>query len=168
MEQKLEEKSESTRGRKNESSIRGGGAPFGVDRDPTDYSNSSYMQNNDKLRGGKKTNNYFYNNDVNNIRNNLQPKKKDLQEGEEAFNIFKKNIKERGTRGIFSIRRCFMIYDVDNTRLLTFANFYKFINNFMIPLSRNQSAALFHLFDANNKGAIIYDELINELCDNFN
>ena len=37
----MEGKQESLRGRKNETTIRGGGAPFGVDRDPTDYSTSN-------------------------------------------------------------------------------------------------------------------------------
>ena len=197
MEQNLEEKSETGRGKKNATSVRGGGAPYGVDRDPTDYSTSNYMNyDNTKLPDKKKVNNYIndndynnynnnynnyndnnynnynnnYNNDINQMRNNLQPKRENLQlrEGENALKILKNCIKERGTRGIMGMRRSFMIYDIDNTRLLSFVNFYKYINSFLIPLSRNQSAALFHLYDNKNKGEICYDDLISELCDNFN
>jgi hypothetical protein len=45
-EQALEGKQESLRGRKNETSIRGGGAPFGVDRELKDYSTSNMNNNN--------------------------------------------------------------------------------------------------------------------------
>ena len=40
IEQKLEGKQESLRGRKNQTSKKGG-APFGVDKEPTDYSTSN-------------------------------------------------------------------------------------------------------------------------------
>ena len=54
-----------------------------------------------------------------------------------------------------------MIDDEDNAHILTFENFYKYLNNFLIPLSRNQATALFKLYDKKNSGEIIYDNLIN-------
>ena len=89
-------------------------------------------------------------------------------EGESALNILKDIILQRGTRGILGMRRCFMIDDEDNAHILTFENFYKYINNFLIPLSRNQTAALFKLFDKRNSGEIIYDNLVNEIVGNLN
>ena len=198
LEQAMEEKQESMRGRKNKTSIRGGGAPYGVDRDPTDYSTSNMnnaKETNNKLRAGRKNNNYNeqmnikdnltenknnnYNNEYNNDYNYRKPhqyqtqnqetyqKRASQTSGEEGLNILKDIIRQRGSRGILGMRRCFMIYDEDNSRTLTFENFNKYITNFLIPLSRNQVASLFKLYDGENKGEINYDSLINELLGKF-
>ena len=53
-------------------------------------------------------------------------------------------------------------------KITTFENFFKYINNFLIPLSRNQAASLFKLYDKKNCGEIIYDNLINEIVGNLN
>ena len=197
LEQAMEEKQESMRGRKNKTSIRGGGAPYGVDRDPTDYSTSNMnndKEKNNKLRAGRKNNHYNeqmnkdhlaenknnnYNNEYNNDYNYRKPyqyqtqnqetyqKRASQTSGEEGLNILKDIIRQRGSRGILGMRRCFMIYDEDNSRTLTFENFNKYITNFLIPLSRNQVASLFKLYDGENKGEINYDSLINELLGKF-
>ena len=65
------------------------------------------------------------------------------------------------------MRRCFMIYDEDNTRILTFDNFNKYISSFLIPLNRNQASALFKLYDRQNSGEINYDSLVNDLLGKF-
>ena len=65
------------------------------------------------------------------------------------------------------MRRCFMIYDEDNTRVLTFDNFNKYISSFLIPLNRNQASALFKLYDRQNSGEINYDSLVNDLMGKF-
>ena len=197
LEQAMEEKRESIRGRKNETSIRGGGAPYGVDREPTDYSTSNMnnaKETNNKLRAGRKNNNYNeqmnkdnltenknnnYNNEYNNDYNYRKPyqyqtqnqetyqKRGSQSSGEAGLNILKDIIRQRGSRGILGMRRCFMIYDEENSRTLTFENFNKYITNFLIPLSRNQVAALFRLYDRENTGEINYDSLINELLGKF-
>ena len=167
LEQALEKK-ESMKGRKNETSIRGGGAPFGVDREPTDYSTSNMMnnENNKKLRGRKSNN---YEEERENLRENknknqiFDSKYNSQTDGESALNNFKDIIKKRGPRGILGMRRCFMIFDDDNSKSLTFENFEKYINNFLIPLSRNQVIALFKLYDKQNSGVINYDSLINDV-----
>ena len=81
-------------------------------------------------------------------------------EGEDALNIIKDTIRQRGSRGILGMRRCFMIYDEDNSRVLTFDNFNKYISRFLIPLNRNQASALFKLYDRQNFGEMNYDSLI--------
>ena len=157
LEQNLEEKQESIRGRKNLTS--NGMAPFGVDKEPVDYGTS-----NDKLRSKKKEE------DKKQYQNQIQTQYQKFSyqaEGESALNILKDTILQRGTRGILGMRRSFMIDDdEDNNHILTFENFYKYITNFLIPLSRNQSASLFKLFDKKNSGEIIYDNLINEIVEN--
>ena len=179
LEQNLEEKQENIRNKKNYTS--GGMAPFGVDKEPMEY--NTYSKN--KLKGAKKKiyeeepkeeNNMEYNNYINTGNKKIYPYQNQNQtqyqkfsyqaEGESALNILKDIIYQRGTRGILGMRRCFMIDDEDNNRILTFENFYKYINNFLIPLSRNQAAALFKLFDKKNTGEIIYDNLINEIVGN--
>ena len=184
IEQALEEKQGLMKGRKNETSIRGGGAPFGVDREPTDYSTSNMInnENNKKLRG-RKNNNYdeqrdnLNENDYNYRKSNqsqnqnrnqiLYQKNISQSEGESALNILKDIIKKRGPRGILGMRRCFMIFDDDNSKTLTFENFDKYINNFLIPLSRNQVISLFKLYDKQNLGEINYDSLINDIVGKF-
>jgi len=189
LEHALEEKQESIRGRKNETSVRGGGAPFGVDREPTDYSTSNMnnIKDNNKLRAGRK--NKYENNEQMNVRENLIGNKNDYNykkpyqyqnqnqtvyqkstsqaAGEAALNILKDTIKQRGSRGILGMRRCFMIYDEGNSRILTFDNFYKYITSFLIPLSRNQADSLFKLYDRQNTGEINYDSLVNEIIGKF-
>ena len=193
LEHNLEERHESIRGRKNETSIRGGGAPFGTDKEPTDYSTSNMNNindNNKKLRAGRK--NKYDNNDQINVKENLMGNKNNDNDynyrkpyqyqnqnqtqyqkstsqaaGESALNILKDVIKQRGSRGILGMRRCFMIYDDSNSRVLTFDNFYKYVTNFLIPLSRNQAAALFKLYDRQNTGEISYDTLVNEILGKF-
>ena len=185
LERALENKQDSMRGRKNETSVMGGGAPFGVDKEPTDYSTSNMNninENNNRLRA-KQNRNYNdvknnlsvkdnYNDNKNDYRRpyqfQLQSRKSESQsEGEAALEILKDTIKQRGSRGILGMRRCFMIYDEENSRILTFDNFYKYITSFLIPLTRNQSIALFKLFDKQNTAEINYDSLINELISNF-
>ena len=182
LEQNLEEKqgNENIRAKKNITS--GGKAPFGVDDEPVDYSNSK-----NKLRGNKKKiyeeepkeeNNIEYNNYINANNKKSYPYQNQMQtqyqkfsyqaEGESALNILKDTILQRGPRGILGMRRCFMIDDEDNVHILTFENFFKYINNFLIPLSRNQAASLFKLYDKKNCGEIIYDNLINEIVGNLN
>ena len=193
LEQNMEERSESIRGRKNKTSIRDGGAPFGVDKEPTDYSTSNMNNindNNKKLRAGRKKN--YDNNEQTNVKENLMGNKNNDNDynyrkpyqyqaqnqtqyqkstsqaaGESALNILKDVIRQRGSRGILGMRRCFMIYDDSNSRVLTFDNFYKYVTNFLIPLSRNQAAALFKLYDRQNTGEISYDSLVNEILGKF-
>ena len=182
LEQNLEEKqgNENLRAKKNITS--GGKAPFGVDNEPIDYISSK-----NKLRGNKKRiydeepkeeNNIEFNNYINDnnkktytYQNQMQTQYQKFSyqaEGESALNILKDTILQRGSRGILGMRRSFMIDDEDNAHILTFEHFYKYINNFLIPLSRNQAAALFKLYDKKSSGEIIYDNLINEIVGNIN
>ena len=154
----------------------------------------NYSNNNDKktrLRIGKKRDikdnlsenkkdNYnninYYNNEYANDYNYRKPyqyqghnqKNISLSNGEDALNILKDTIKQRGSRGILGTRRCFMIYDEDNKRVLTFDNFIKYISSFLIPLNRNQASTLFKLYDRQNSGNINYVPLVNDLMGKFN
>ena len=195
LEKAIGEKQQSLRGRKNDSSIKGGGAPFGVDRDLNDYLSNNNNDNN-KLRSQRnkknydeneqkdnkdnlnenKNDNYNNNNEYNysNRYKNRKPqqypesqtqyqKSNSLTTGEMALNTLKDAMKKRGSRGIMGMRRCFMIYDEDNSGKLTFQNFYKYITRFLIPLTKGNAAALFKLYDRQVSGVINYDSLIKEL-----
>jgi Ca2+-binding EF-hand superfamily protein len=175
LDQAIEEKQVSLRGRKNESSIRGGGAPFGVDRDLNDY--NSNINDNNKLRSQRNKRNDNYNNEVNYNNKYKMPqqyqenqtqyqKSNSLATGEAALNVLKNTLKKRGPRGIMGMRRCFMIYDEDNSRTLTFHNFYKYITSFLIPLSKVNATSLFKLYDRQTSGVINYDSLIKEIVGN--
>jgi Ca2+-binding EF-hand superfamily protein len=187
IEHALEEKQESIRGRKNETSVRDGGAPFGVDKEPTDYSTSN-MNDNAYLRNKKNiykeqmdikegltanSNDKYSQNYKKEYNTKYQPQKlnkyyNNESQGEEALNILKDIIRQRGTRGVFGMRRSFMIYDDENSKVLNFDNFNKYITSFLIPLTRNQIQALFKLYDKNRTGEILYDTLINDIVENLN
>ena len=155
LEQNLEEKvTDNIRGKKNQTS--GGMVPYGIDKEQEDYLPKN------KLRANKKTSPY---------KDQMQTQYQKFSyqaEGESALNVLKETILQRGPRGIMSMRRCFMIDDEDNAHILTFENFYKYLNNYLIPLSRSQASALFKLYDKKSCGEIIYDNLINEIVGNLN
>ena len=155
LEQNLEEKvTDNIRGKKNQTS--GGMVPYGIDKEQEDYVPKN------KLRANKKTSPY---------KDQMQTQYQKFSyqaEGESALNVLKETILQRGPRGIMSMRRCFMIDDEDNAHILTFENFYKYLNNYLIPLSRSQASALFKLYDKKSCGEIIYDNLINEIVGNLN
>ena len=175
LEHNLEEKQEREKIRAKKNITSGGMAPFGVDEEPSEYSNNN---NKNKLRGNKKRTyeeepKEEISNDYNNYIKKTNPYQEQAQtqyqkfsyqaEGENALNLLRDTILQRGTRGILGMRRCFMIDDEDNAHILTFENFYKYLKNFLIPLSRNQASALFKLYDKKNSGEIIYDNLVNEI-----
>ena len=178
LEQNLEEKQANDNIRAKKNITSGGSAPYGVDKELDDYSKNKLRSNKKKIYEEEpQEENVEFNNYINEKRksypyqNQMQTQYQKFSyqaEGESALNILKDIILQRGTRGILGMRRCFMIDDEDNAHILTFENFYKYINNFLIPLSRNQTAALFKLFDKRNSGEIIYDNLVNEIVGNLN
>lgn len=112
-------------------------APFGTDSEPVNYSTSN-----------------------NPNRGNLRSKKKqNLQdECEDVLCLFRNKMAARGTRGIMSMRRAFMIADDDNSKTIDINEFNKFCHDYRIGINESQIKELFEKFDRNGNGTIDYDE----------
>ena len=110
--------------------------PYGIDNEPINYSTSNRPEG----RRSEKLSKY-----------------------ESPFTIFKNKIKNRGSRGIMSLRRTFMIYDDNNSDIITFQQFQKYIYDFRIPITDDQIKGVFNLFDKEKKGEINYVNLIGAI-----
>ena len=80
----------------------------------------------------------------------------------------RKIISRRGTRGIMSIRREFMIADNDNSKTIDINEFKKFCHDYRIPLEENEIKLLFSELDINRNGKIDYEEFLKGMVGEMN
>jgi Ca2+-binding EF-hand superfamily protein len=116
--------------------------PYGTTQDQTDYTNLLHPKG-----------------DLNGIK---------LNKNEKPIDIFRKKIFARGPRGIFSMRRTFMLYDDDKSCNLNMKQFDKFIRDFRINITEKEKNDIFKQFDKNNSGVMNYKDLINDLIGTMN
>ncbi len=164
--------------------------PWGVDDEPVDYStysqqkggrklfnktnqdnfsNYNYNNNNNNFNNNNNNNNYNDNNINNNYnyyyrKNNQQQNKKI----EDPFLILKNTIKKRGTRGIMSLLRYFMIANESYNHTINFDLFDQYLKDYRIPISEEDEKKIFEKFDINKSGLINYDNLVNEIIGELN
>ena len=119
-----------------------GSVPYGIDNDTTDYSNLLHPKG-----------------DLNGIR---------LNKIDDPLTVFRKKIAARGTRGIMSLRRTFMLYDENKNNKLSEKEFHKYIEDYRIDISEENEKKLFKSFDKNNSGDIDYKEFVDTLVGNLN
>ena len=117
-------------------------APFGTDDIPTNYSTSNNPNR-------AQNSNYKYDNTNNNKIN-----------ADEILKKMKNKMTARGTRGIMSIRRAFMIADDDNSKTVNLNEFKKFCHDYRLGFNEDEVKELFKKFDKDNSGNIDYDEFI--------
>jgi len=89
----------------------------------------------------------------------------------EADNLLMKvrdKVAARGTRGIFGLRRTFMIYEDPKTKTLNMDNFTKIFENFRMGLNSKDVVTLFNSFDTNKSGDIDYEEFLKGLTGEMN
>ena len=77
-------------------------------------------------------------------------------------------ISRRGSRGIMSIRREFMIADDDNSKTIDLKEFKKFCHDYRIPLNENEIQILFNEIDRNGSGKIDYEEFLRGVVGEMN
>ena len=77
-------------------------------------------------------------------------------------------ISKRGSRGIMSIRREFMIADNDNNKTVSIDTFKKFCHDYRIDLTNNEINLLFAELDKNKIGVIDYQEFLNNVIGEMN
>jgi len=123
-------------------------SPFGVSDQKTSYETSNSNQGRSGIPNKKGVN--------------------DALLEESVVDKFRSKLKARGTRGIMSIRRCFMICDDDNSKSLNFYELDKICNDYRFGLSKNEVQALFKAFDLNNNGSIDYEEFLHGVVGEMN
>ena len=77
-------------------------------------------------------------------------------------------ISRRGTRGIMSIRREFMIADNDNNKTVDINEFRKFCHDYRIPINDKEIQVLFSELDINRNGKIDYEEFLKGVIGEMN
>lgn len=97
-----------------------------------------------------------------------QGKVADVQREEASIDKFRNKLKARGSRGIMSIRRCFMIADDDGSKTLNFYELDKICNDYRIGLTKTEVQYLFKFFDLNNNGSIDYEEFLHGVVGEMN
>ena len=160
--------------------------PWGVDDEPVDYSTYSQQKGGRKLfnkNNQDNFSNYNYNNNNNNYNNNNNNennvnnnynyyyRKNNQQQNkkiEDPFLILKNTIKKRGTRGIMSLLRYFMIANESYNHTINFDLFDQYLKDYRIPISEEDEKKIFEKFDINKSGLINYDNLVNEIIGELN
>ena len=69
-------------------------------------------------------------------------------------------MRQRGARGILSLKRVFKIIDDSNDGLIDYAEFMKAIKDYRIQVTPEEAHFLFGIFDVNQDGVISYDEFL--------
>lgn len=118
-------------------------APFGVSEGRTNYSTSNRAEN----YSGK---------------NNFSNK------GDDVIIKFREKISARGTRGIFGLRRSFMIADDNNSKTIDVEEFAKLIRDYRYDLSEADRRKLFNIMDVDRTGEINYEEFLRGIVGEMN
>ena len=158
--------------------------PWGVDDEPVDYSaysqkggkklfNKSNQDNFSNYNYNNNNNNNNYNNNNENLNNNYnyyyrKNNQQQNQKIEDPFSILKNIIKKRGTRGIMSLLRYFMIANESYNHTINFDLFDQYLKDYRIPISEEDEKKIFEKFDVNKNGLINYDNLVNEIIGELN
>ena len=116
--------------------------PFGVDENPTDYSNQLHPKG-----------------DLNGIK---------LNKSDDVISIFRKKIISRGLRGIMSLRRSFVLLDENKSNKLKKKQFHKFLEDYRYNLPINFENKLFDIFDTKKSECIDYNEFISQILGTMN
>ena len=154
--------------------------PFTYSR-PKSINNINEEEENINIKENKETNvNNFRNRDFNTTQApfGLDPhpknekifSKKNIKNDNvnEIFEKLRNIISKRGSRGIMSIRREFMIADNDNNKTVNIDSFKKFCLDYRINLTDKEINLLFAELDTNKNGAIDYPEFLNNVIGEMN
>ena len=94
--------------------------------------------------------------------------KYNLNKIEDVILHLRDNIIKRGTRGIMSLRRTFMLMDENNNKKVEFAEFENIFKKYRFNISDEEINSLFRYFDKDNSGYIDYGEFVNGITGNLN
>ena len=81
---------------------------------------------------------------------------------------FKKELEDRGGRGLIGLRRQFKIFDANNNGTLDFYEFKKAFEDYEVNVHPKDAENLFKSFDMNHDGKVQYGEFFNMLVGTLN
>ena len=108
--------------------------------------------------------------DTNEEKNSKEIKEKNINKNKspEIIEKLRNIIAKRGSRGIMSIRREFMIADNDNNKTVNISAFKKFCHDYRINLNDNEINILFTELDLNKNGVIDCQEFLKGVIGEMN
>ena len=138
--------------------------------------NRKDLNNNEDEKDLNSANNYrnrdFYSSKVPfGVDENEEKNKNNMMQVDKSLPVIEKLrtvISKRGSRGIMSIRREFMIADDDNNKTVDMNEFKKFCHDYRIPLTENEIQTLFNELDINRNGKIDYEEFLRGVVGEMN
>ena len=138
--------------------------------------NRKDLNNNEDEKDLNNANNYrnrdFYSSKVPfGVDENEEKNKNNMMQVDKSLPVIEKLrtvISKRGSRGIMSIRREFMIADDDNNKTVDMNEFKKFCHDYRIPLTENEIQTLFNELDINRNGKIDYEEFLRGIVGEMN
>ena len=138
--------------------------------------NRKDLNNNEDEKDLNNANNYrnrdFYSSKVPfGVDENEDKSKNNMMQVDKSLPVIEKLrtvISKRGSRGIMSIRREFMIADDDNNKTVDMNEFKKFCHDYRIPLTENEIQTLFNELDINRNGKIDYEEFLRGVVGEMN
>lgn len=106
---------------------------------------------------------------IDNSENSKKPAVNNFsKKGDDVVLRFREKISSRGTRGIFGIRRSFMIADDDNSKTIDFNEFKKLLKDYRYCLPDADTQKLFSIFDVNRNGNVDYEEFLRGIVGEMN
>ncbi len=72
-------------------------------------------------------------------------------------------IAARGSRGIFGLRRTFLLFEEKETKTLKINSFTKILDNYRLGIGKEDASILFKSFDLNKSGDIDYEEFVRTI-----
>jgi Ca2+-binding EF-hand superfamily protein len=92
----------------------------------------------------------------------------DISDDLSPIEKFREVLIRRGTRGIMSIRRSFMIADDNGDKTIDNQEFKKLCGDYRIPINDKDIKILFKQFDIDGSGTISYDEFLRGIVGEMN
>ena len=149
--------------------------PLNVEEEDKISNAGSHISNSNININNNYRNRDFYSTQVP-LGQNIQEEKKTIKEKEpikinkskEIIEKLRNIISRRGSRGIMSIRREFMIADSDNSKRVNIDAFKKFCHDYRIGLDDNEINIIFAELDINKNGFIDYQEFLKGIIGEMN
>ena len=99
---------------------------------------------------------------------NIYRNKDDRLEADNTLMKLRDILAARGSRGIFGLRRTFLIHEDSKTKTIKLPNFTKIIDIYRLSLNKDEATKLFKIFDVNKSGDIDYEELLRGIVGEMN
>ncbi len=135
-------------------------------KDENANANQGNVQQAYQQRRGNQSSNIFNAENGNNAKgpavNNFS------KQGEDVLLRFREKISARGSRGIFGIRRSFMIADDNNTKTIDFNELKKLLRDYRYDITDADLKKLFGIFDVNRNGDLDYEEFLRGIVGEMN